>query len=313
MVIEFAQGLMKRTFELNEGFGFIAQYLEWANRKVFFGTLMLPVISYRGHSSADWDLLPSMYRDKPQLNAEKTNYLRQCEAEVICEFRSRFGLSDWTDLEVLAYAQHHGAPTGLLDWTENPLIGLWFAVSEKQYDSQPGVVHQLNAEPSSSLICGGVDLTLEHAWGPSAKRFAFLRLASKLESPQSVEGSCKRPIHVFRSPSRLGRTGRQRSVFSVSCDAWVDKPLNQVLQNNRELRKIEVPSSVKSLLRYVLPTLGLDPFSIYGGPDAFGRSLAHRFDFADFLDSLPEPSTGSNTNTKAMTADKEGTENSPAP
>jgi hypothetical protein len=78
---------------------------------------------YRGQADAEWNLIPSIYRDKYYIGKEK-DILADIRKHNYPEFAEQ-------DLFIneLVRMQHYGIPTSLLDWTKNPLNALFFAVS----------------------------------------------------------------------------------------------------------------------------------------------------------------------------------------
>ena len=60
----------------------------------------------------------------------------------------RHGGRQWTDLELLANLQHHGAATGLIDFTLNPLNALWFACRPAS-SQKDGIVFMVNLDDHS--------------------------------------------------------------------------------------------------------------------------------------------------------------------
>lgn len=84
---------------------------------------------YRGCGTASYKLLPSLYRHERLKTPEE---LADLERSLMTRFRQRSipyhsrSLTD--DWDTLFFMQHYGVPTRLLDWTENPLIALHFAL-----------------------------------------------------------------------------------------------------------------------------------------------------------------------------------------
>jgi hypothetical protein len=95
---------------------------------------------YRGVCDARHKLLPKVGRLK--------NYSKTTENQILLLFKQyafpylEYDLnSDW---EWLATAQHHGLPTRLLDWTNNPLVAAFFA-GENEEQKTDAAIYVLNA------------------------------------------------------------------------------------------------------------------------------------------------------------------------
>ena len=89
---------------------------------------------YRGCGKVSHELKPSLYRHKGSKTIEDFMAL---EKRLLSRFRERsipFHAVLMTDpWEWLFLMQHYGVPTRLLDWSESPLMALFFAVTSARY------------------------------------------------------------------------------------------------------------------------------------------------------------------------------------
>ncbi len=103
------------------------------------GLICNPVI-YRGQRHR-WPLLPRAARPGIAYSAKlEIASLKELKLRSPLLLGSRCPESD---IEWLSLAQHHGMPTRLLDWTENALAALWFAVHERPTGDENPVVWRL--------------------------------------------------------------------------------------------------------------------------------------------------------------------------
>ena len=212
-----------------------------------------PPFWFRGHSDAMYRLVPHTMRTDAARTSERA-MLRTFKQDAQT-FLLNAPENDW---EWLFLAQHHGVPTRLLDWSENALVGLYFATETSEgplpgTDPPGGDVWVLvptvlnerdwNAIHPSDIPMFGIDELLE-PYHPLAKIDAQQRR-------NAVAGLASRTFH---------RIASQWGTFTISLD---DTPLESLTMEHRHLHRISVPANAKAQLRSELTYLGIEERVIY--------------------------------------------------
>ena len=197
---------------------------------------------YRGQGKAGWKLHSGAVDRLSRTNGDKLlddeNDLRKRVHDYHKDLILRMAVIDgeqMSDLQRLSILQHQGAATGLLDFTENPLVALWFACSEK---------------PGSDGKVFIVDIGHQVA--------ANGRLL-KDESLFTTERA------VYYEPDRsLGaRIVAQQSVFVICNPPQIPDGC---------LQEVDVPRGAKESVREYLERVGLSKYALFGDVPGLARA-----------------------------------------
>lgn len=166
----------------------------------------------------------------------------------------------------VAFAQHHELPTRLLDWSQSPLVGLFFAtemppVSKKEEDGKDGAFFVLNPT-RLNRDAGDAD--------------GNLRLLSDYDEdlgkylPGKDGGPQKTPRAVV-APLVFDRIRFQSGTFTVEQKPRPSDP--EPLRKSPAVQLFRIPGEAKHQIRVQLEALGFHESTIYRDLDRISRRI----------------------------------------
>ena len=159
--------------------------------------------------------------------------------------------------EWLFIMQHHGLPTRLLDWTESPLVALFFALGchENSDDNADGCLWVLSPlalnqesipdEPDADVLCLGMDDYLDQYLPESIRK-----------QPESFNLN---PLAAI-APRNNARIQIQHGVFTVF---HRDLSALDTGNNSNFLWRMVIPRDAKAHLNEELELLRINKFTLF--------------------------------------------------
>ncbi|MCZ8252174.1 MAG: FRG domain-containing protein [Hylemonella sp.] len=205
---------------------------------------------FRGQTNAAWNLQPKVLRGP-----------NRPEWDIIGRFQQNATLlverNPTSDFDWLFLIQHYGGPTRLLDWSESPLIALWFAIHDDNTEDQPAAVWCLLPTVLNQYA------NFRAEFDGSIPSFADSTLNSY--SPTSLQQ--EKRSHLIPMAAIASRNNRriqaQQGVFTIShrAEGSVDN-LPQNYQSDHVWRYV-IPADAKTTFKSQLKSLGFSKFQLF--------------------------------------------------
>lgn len=229
-----------------------------------------PQLWFRGHRKSSWPLVPKLYRPHEPIKA-----LLEYEDEIREEFVRRApSLTSYRPANAWEWyflMQHYGAPTRLLDWTEDPSIGLLFALidSDGLHDAAIWVLEPWRV---NGAVLGKEEVLPPGSDGLSPADIRRYKpwLPDRFDAQHRVQK--KLPVAIF--PNQFDRRiSAQKSCFTLH--GIKTKSLDRLFaQAKRLLARIVIPAYATDDMRSELGDYGIDEVTIYPDLEGLGKCVA---------------------------------------
>jgi len=238
--------------------------IENINHLIEVGTKLYP-FWFRGHSRCFGNLLPKIFREtekfKGQLSGGRANH----EFAYIEEYQRKVpvftdNIPVRQDIGWLFMMQHYGAPTRLLDWTENILVAAYFAVHENK--KEDGEIWVIFPQRLNKHYAGEVFWLWDSPQVSYLAKEPFHSNPSKLAEELGLTKHPQTPL-AFYPPLNNPRMVAQSSVFTIHPKPDKDKSntIRSLLENTKqgvEIVRYIIPFDCKINIFHDLNKLGIN-------------------------------------------------------
>lgn len=264
-----------------------------APNAMFGNQTYTPHFIYRGHSNhKEYKLVPGVFREREISPGHTTTEYSQLELNILNDFISeacRF-IKDVPTEDITAWleiAQHFGVPTRLLDFTENPLVALYFAcIGNPEKDAAVWIVN----EPAYNK-----KFFYE---SPLVLAVKSKQIVSKITSEEIVYLDYQVQHYdnsnyiqwpwIYKPYYREERMNLQSSIFMIwgvrrsPLTEFITPDEFMVAENvtNQEygiICSIDIPATCKRKLINQLNLCGINEKFIYPGMDGIGRYINKKY------------------------------------
>jgi hypothetical protein len=222
-------------------------------------------IQYRGQTNVSWKLTPTLTRivnGNTKSQEKALGYESQAQMDFFAQVHlldSKLQCDRNIDpASMLIDMQHYSCPTRLLDWTQSPYVGLYFAVND-------------------SFDLDGALFVWD--WRHYKRNYKTVYPEQSEIPSTEILKFAKHNIIEMVFPIKMNeRIVRQQGVFSVSNNILLnhDDLILTYAQNANKpcgLYKLEIPANLKFEFLARLKSMNISPESLFPGLDGLGRAI----------------------------------------